>query len=247
MSPRDRRERSVLAAARNSAEWCDSLCGTHGIRGRFDSDAWITPRRTPRLYPDAITLDPAADAGSILERIDLTSPGASIKDSFATLDLSPLGFRVVREAEWIQREPSPAGMTEPRDRTWTAIETADDLVVWEAAWHVDGAPEGLFRPALQRDPSVTILGGHLDASIVAGAIANRTGRGVIGLSNVFSSVGDLEGAWRGILGYLDATLPGAAVVGYAAGVDLDVAHLLGFRSVGPLRIWVRGSDLAGSV
>jgi hypothetical protein len=233
------RDRSSRAAARNNAEWCDTLCSTHGIAGRFDPDAWVNSHRTPHYYPDAVTLDPAAVAGSILGRIDTTSPGCSIKDSFATLDLSPFGFEVVHAAEWIYRDPPSSRIPGPRDMSWIAIETADELVAWEAAWDVDGAPGGLFRPALLRDPSVMVLGGYVDGSIIAGAIANRTGRELVGLSNVFTKDLDLDRAWSGSLDYLDAALPGSAIVGYASGADLAVALRRGFQSVGALRIWLK--------
>lgn len=199
----------------------------------------MDPHRTPRYYPDAVTLDPAVFAGSILGRIDTTSPGCSIKDSFATLDLGPFGFKVVHEAEWIYREPPSAQMIGPRDMTWIAIETADELAAWEAAWDVDGASDRLFRPVLLHDPSVTIIGGYVDGSIVAGAIANRTGQELVGLSNVFTKDGDLDRAWSGSIGFLDTALPGLAIVGYAAGADLSVALRRGFLSVGALRIWLQ--------
>ena len=122
---------------------------------------------------------------------------------------------------------------------WIAIKTRDELVAWEAAWDVDGAADGLFRPALLRDPSVTILGGYVDGSIVAGAIANRTGCEIVGLSNVFTKVEDVDRAWSGSLEYLGTALPGSAIVGYASGVDLSVALRRGFQSVGALRIWLK--------
>jgi len=225
------RDRSSRAAARNNAEWCDTLCRTHGIEGRFDPDVWVAPRRTPRYNPDAVTLDPAAVAGSILERID-ASPGCSIKDSFAALDMGPYGFQIVREAEWIYREPTSSRVSGPSGMRWIAVETADELLAWAAAWDVDGAPAGLFRPALLRDPSVMVLGGYVEGSIVAGAIANRSGRELAGLSNVFAKDEDLDRAWRGTLDYLDSALPGSAIVGYASGADLAVALRLGFQSVG---------------
>ena len=233
------RDRSRRAAARNNAEWCDSLCRTHGIPGRFDLDAWVNPHRAPRFYPDAVTLDPAADAGSILGRVDTSSPGCSIKDSFATLELGPFGFRVLHEAEWIYREPPSSRIARPRDMRWIAIATADELGAWEAAWDADGATAGLFRPALLRDPTVTVLGGYLGGSIVAGAIANRTGSELVGLSNVFTTDEDPDGAWSGSLDYLDTALPGLAIVGYESGADLSAAHRNGFASVGALRIWLK--------
>ena len=92
----------VQVAARNNAELCDLVCGAHGVTGVFSADAWTSTFRTPPFYPDAVTLDPAVDALGLLERID-GSQGASVKDSFATLDLGAHGFRVLFGAEWIFR------------------------------------------------------------------------------------------------------------------------------------------------
>ncbi len=144
------RGRASRAAARNNAEWCDTLCSTHGVAGDTRPRRLGEPTSHATQLPDAVTLDPAAVDGSILGRIDTTSPGCSIKDSFATLDLGPFGFEVVHEAESIYRDPPSSRITGPRDMRWTAIETADGLRAWEAAWDVDGDPDRLFRPALLR-------------------------------------------------------------------------------------------------
>lgn len=213
------------------------MCRTHGVPGRFDPDAWVNPRRAPPYYPDAVTLAPTASGPSLLERIDTIAPDCSIKDSFATLDLGPFGFSVVHEADWICREPQASAPAPSAGVRWIALQTATDLSAWASAWDGHGAPDGLFRPALLRDPSVTILGGFVDGSVVAGAIANRTGDDIVGLSNVFASDGDLEGAWSGSLGYLATAFPAPTIVGYATGQALAIAHRRGFRSAGLLRVW----------
>jgi hypothetical protein len=215
------------------------MCVAHGIPGRFDRDAWVNPRRTPTYYPDAISLAPSAIAAGILERIDARSPGPSVKDSFSTLELGEFGFRVVHVAEWIYRVPPQAITSGPADVRWSSIDTVEELRAWEAAWAGDATPLDLFRPPLLRDPSVTILAGRADGVIVAGAIANRSGPHLVGLSNVFATDGDPDRAWSGSLAYLDAALPNAAIVGYEAGAALSAAIRGGFRSVGPLRIWLR--------
>jgi hypothetical protein len=227
----------VRIAARNNAEWCDIVCRTHGVPGRFDPDAWVDPRRTPPYYPDAVTLDPAAVGKRILARIDTITAGAFVKDSFATLDLSPFGFEIFHEAEWIRREPRQAPTPSGTAMRWMPLEDDGQLTAWEAAWDAGGADLGLFRPALLREPSVEFLGGSLDGSLVAGAIVNRTGD-VVGLSNLFTTVDDLDDAWSGCLAYLDGAHPGSAVVGYEAGEDLAAAHRTGFGSVGALRVWL---------
>ena len=87
-------------AAANNAAWCDAFCRTHGVVGRFERDAWVSPQRTPPLYPDAVTLVEDADEHALLAAID-TGPGCSIKDSFARLDLEHAGFEPLLHAQWL--------------------------------------------------------------------------------------------------------------------------------------------------
>ncbi len=92
----------VADAARVNARWCDTVCRAHGFAGTFTRHVWKSARRTPPLYPDAVTLTPDVTVPEVLEGIE-TSPGCSVKDSFGRLDLSQAGFEVLVEAEWIAR------------------------------------------------------------------------------------------------------------------------------------------------
>ncbi|MEV0594543.1 hypothetical protein [Nonomuraea cavernae] len=124
---------SVVEAARNNAEWCEAVCRTHGIAGTFGSRAWTSPVRTPLYYPDAVTLSPDATAGDVLDAVD-QGPGASVKDSFATLDLRPAGFEVLFEAQWIHRPAPHRKATDGRTERRPGQETGRGLVevvVWE--------------------------------------------------------------------------------------------------------------------
>src|SRR5271168_1742973 len=89
------------AAARNNAAWCASVCRSHGIAGTFGETAWWSSRRTPPYYPDAITLRHDAAPAHFLSGIDTTSPGCSVKNSFAALDLASSGFAELFTAQWI--------------------------------------------------------------------------------------------------------------------------------------------------
>jgi len=112
-----------------------------------------------------------------------------------------------------------------------------DLASWTGSTS-GGAGGDLFRPALLRDPTVTFIGGYDGRAIVAGAVLNRT-EDVIGISNVFTTRGDLDSTWRGCLVYVDCAAPGAGIVGYESGDELAAAHRQGSESVAPLRIWLR--------
>ncbi|MFD6683633.1 hypothetical protein [Micromonospora parva] len=220
------REDVRVAAARNNAEWCDIVCGSHGLPGRTDADAWSVPRRSPQWYPDAVTLRPGVDAEALLARLD-AGPGASVKDSFADLDLSGYGFRVLFDAQWIQRQPAPPPADAPLDR----VSTPDDLASWAAA-HGGGT---LFRPALLADPRVLVLARHDDRGVLTGG-AVLSGDGPYGVSNLFARTGTAHDVWRAVC----ATVPDAPLVGYETTEDLSPALRAGFTTTGPLRVWSHG-------
>ncbi|MFH8571106.1 hypothetical protein [Streptomyces sp. NPDC017993] len=242
------RDRWVRIAARNNAAWCDAVCRAHGVPGSFDDRAWAGARRTPPLYPDAVTLTPEASAADVLPRVDTRSPGCSVKDSFACLDLASAGFEVLFEAQWIHR---PAGTPAPvADVHWDVVHDGDELAAWTAAWRGEpaadgqdgngerGADDGPFRSGLLADAGTSFLWGRRGDAVVAGAVASREGS-VVGLSNVFAADGDPRGAWAGALATVASRWAGPAVVGYESGADLEAAVSHGCLPIGPLRVWWR--------
>ncbi|WP_431897298.1 hypothetical protein [Micromonospora haikouensis] len=235
-------------AARDNADWCDLVGRAHGLAGARDTDAWSVPRRSPPWYPDAVTLRPGVDAARLLARID-AGPGASVKDSFADLDLAPHGFRVLFAAEWIHRPPAGPPATRlvappltPPGTPLVALPGAGPTALAPvtsarglAAWSAAAGSEALHRPALLADPRVTILARRAgDGAVTAGAVLTDCGPAV-GVSNVFAADGDLAGVWRGVV----AACPGRPLVGYESGGGLPPAEEAGFRRVGPLRVWLR--------
>lgn len=251
----------LTAVARNNAEWCASVCRSHGIAGAFGEAAWWSSRRTPPYYPDAVTLRSDAVPADFLSRIDTASAGCSVKDSFGTLDLSAHGFVELFEARWIHRPaelpapPVPGLRTEP-------VRTTAQLHAWQSAWHGDGEAPDVFRPALLSDPSVRVVrvlsgpsgpsgtsglsgpsadGGEDGDELSGGAVLNL-GAGLVGLSNVFAVDGaDTAAVRSAALAAAADAFPGLPVVGYEHGDDLAAALAGGFSALGPLRIWLRNS------
>ena len=215
----------AMPAARNNAEWCDLVCRTHGIETAFTPHVWVALHRSPPFYPDAVTLSPLASVDEVLSRID-TSAGCSVKDSFATLDLTKHGFRVLFEAEWIHR-PAAAPSRAPM---WTLLRKASDLQAWEAG--------DVLLPALLDNTDVAVMAYYRGDTVVSGAIANRTGR-IIGLSNVFTTTADIDGTWAGAVNAVAVHFPGLQVVGYEHGDALAAARRAGFAGTGPLRVWTK--------
>jgi TDG/mug DNA glycosylase family protein len=129
----------TAAAALGNAKWCRSQSSP----GRFTDMAWTTRTRTPEFYPDAVTLHPAAAADDVLPFID-NGPGASVKDSFATLDLSPHGFEVLFDATWIRGDfPTKGGFD------WFRGDELQELL---AAGATPIAPLRIWQKRLPRRP-----------------------------------------------------------------------------------------------
>ncbi|WP_369144118.1 hypothetical protein [Streptomyces sp. R44] len=223
-------------AVRNNAEWCQSMCRAHGLTGTFGPRAWTSAARTPLYYPDAVTLTEDAEAGDFLAGIDRTA-WASVKDSYARVDLEPEGFQVIVDAQWIAR---PAGLPTPAaPGDWRPVRTPAELAAWALAWSGDDAGDAaLFRPELLADPATTIVAGRTeDGRILGGAVLSASAR-VTGVSNLFTGEGaDPAAIWAGVLASAPSDRP---VVGYESGEDLAAARAAGFRELGALRVWLNG-------
>ncbi|MFD4247583.1 hypothetical protein ACFWP3_39265 [Streptomyces sp. NPDC058525] len=228
----------VQAAARNNADWCAAMSRSHGLVGEFGAQDWTAPARTPLYYPDAVTLVPGAHPAVLAARIDTTTPGASVKDSFADLDLTEAGFHVLFEAQWIHRQASAP--TVASDLDWDVASAPDTLRAWAHAWDNGDGNADLFRPELLRDPSTFVLAGRSpDGAVTAGAVAYRSDQ-VVGITNVFALDGGTDTAWPVVLDAVHCLFPTLPVVGYEHGEALAAAVRQGFEPVGPLRIWLHG-------
>lgn len=221
-------------AARNNATWCAAVCASHGIETVFGADAWTSPTRTPPLYPDAVTLAPGVDADRLLAPIDDT-PGCTVKDSYAELDLADRGWRVLFDAEWIIRRVTTATVPTTGAAAWMPVGPAD-VDAWQRAWRGDGQPMDLFRPRLL-DDDVVLIARRVGGRTVAGAALNRAA-GVVGISNVFGPPGSELDTWRDCIHATGTVFPGSAMVGYESGDARAVALNNGFESIGPLRVWI---------
>jgi hypothetical protein len=220
----------IALAARNNAEWCDAVTRSWGGHGRFEADLWINPGEAPPLYPNAVTLTPTETApAAIAAALD----GFAVKDSFAALDLAPLGFSPLFEATWIWREPDPVAEADG-GADWRILRDTASLGRWAAAWRGDDTGPSPFRPTLLYERDHAFIAGTVAGQIVAGCVASRS-EAVVGISNGFGP-GVLG---RGCLAAVQAFAPGRPVVGYEAGEALEAMKSLGFQALGPLRVWLR--------
>jgi hypothetical protein len=175
------------------------------------------------------TLSPSARSNDVFDCL-IAGPGCSVKDSFATVDLSAGGLDVLFEATWFYSRPAPA---RGRPTDWTVIKSDAELDDWLcAAGDEVAVPAGALR-----EEGVTVLASEENHQIVAGAIAHRSGS-VVGVSNVFGDAAADPITWRSIAVVLADVFPGFALVGYEAGESLTAARRGGFEELGPLRVWL---------
>ena len=122
----------------NNLGWYEAVLRTHGVSGAITRGVWTCRQQVPPYYSNAITVD-SSDAAVQTEVLrdlatDLVRP-FSVKDSFAVLELAPLGPRPLFDAEWIWRDPSSSPPEdERRDVEWRRVATNEELDHWEAAW-----------------------------------------------------------------------------------------------------------------
>jgi hypothetical protein len=226
LTTRQRPDIRLLAAVENNAQWCHLVCKSFGIPTAMRPSMWVALQRSPPLYPDLVTRLPSVTADAVMHAL-VPAAGCSVKDSFATLALEPHGFDILFEARWIYRQPEADGKI--TRTSWTVVR---DPQTWSRA-----AGDAVNVPsAALHDPSVRVLGAKRAGDMVAGAIANRSGR-VVGISNVFgTTVADPE-TWAGIARAVTREFPSLPIVGYQQGDAVQAALASGFEAIGPLRVW----------
>jgi len=221
----------------NNAAWCDVVCRAHGNPGTFLGDAWLNRGQNPRYYPNVITLSRGAGRLRVAELLERTSaPAPSVKDSFGTLDPGDAGCALLFRAEWIVHTAASNEPAGDSALTWATITTEAELAAWEASWTDDAGAPRTFLPVLLREPAVTFWAGRRGDEVVAGGITFAS-HDVVSVSNTFFSEG---AALRGLVRAVADRSEGAPIVGYEHGEALRAAVAVGFRSLGPLAVWVRG-------
>jgi hypothetical protein len=156
------------------------------------------------------------------------------------LDLSTIGMRRLFDAEWVWMDLEPSRRTVKQPERWGKVESVTDLAHWQAAWRGNDPPltSPVFLPSLLDDPSITILAAWHGTAIVAGCILNRDSFNIVGLSNFFVTEASRDRYLAAAVDQAVEFAPGSMLVGYDSGEDLMRMHACGFRSAGPLCVWV---------
>ena len=235
----------LAAAVEDNVGWVSTVARVLGIGQAQVGGVWAAGAATPDGYPEAVTAVPGVAAGDVLAALPRGAAVRSVKDSFADVDLTRHGFGVLVEGRWTGHPP-PA--PDPgAAAAWSPVGDPLALDAWRAARLRAGAPVAAFVPALLTEPGVTLLARGAPDAPDAWAVATRRTRGDDGPVVGVSSVGTRhpsEQVWPGLLAALAALAPGAPVVGWEEGADLDAALGAGFVALGPLRVWVEGAGRA---
>jgi hypothetical protein len=224
------KQRLELAICDN-VELCAAVCRTHGIASRVEDGFWRTLAPAPPFYPDLITTGVEVPSDRVAEVL-VERGDASVKDSFAALDLAQFGFEVLFRAEWIWLQPGSSAAASDFD--WRPITTPGELEEWRAAH----GSAGSILPALLPEAGLTVLLGRGTPGSVIGAVISDLA-GVIGVSNVFSNGLTSDAVWRELVTHLRVSWPELPVVGYESGDELAAATSVGFEPIGPLQVWIK--------
>ncbi len=242
--------RSELAVL-NNVQWYEAVFAAHGLPFETHPLVWLSHQTPPPFHSNLVVLSKDATQAQVeafIHHIASTPrPGGwSLKDSYACLDLVPLGFSQLFEANWIWRDaPASGALDAPSHLVWSRVSTAAGLLEWESAWAGDA--NDLSAPGVRRqfpeqlllDRRVAFLAGRAQGEVVAGGILNQS-PGVVGVSNVFARPSVAPGVWPAVVQCAAKEFPGVPLVGYERGADLEAAQQVGFVPIGALRVWWRG-------
>lgn len=220
------------SAIRNNIIWCEKVSEMHGGIHITKDNVWGLTTKAQKFYLDVITTNKAVTAQEVVEFIG-NREILSIKDSFSNLDMSLLGYKILFEAEWICHAPISVQVSITSD--WHTIQTEEEVVNWTTACEL----EGIITADILRHPDVKIFkkGVFNDEK---GFIVNQ-GAKVIGISNVFSKDGNNKEYWSEIPQIVSTRFLRLPLVGYEHGGGLKAALKSGWKSIGPLRVWIKNN------
>ncbi|WP_428642611.1 hypothetical protein [Roseibium sp.] len=226
------------ACAHNNALWCDAVLKTAGARTRFRPGFWQAEDRILPLYPGLVTLSaqPGTDFYTALESLP---PNAAVKDSFASLNLGPLGFQKLFSGTWLFR-PAQSATRPPHGAGWHKVTHVDGLKKWLAAWNADEELHHILSAKLLDMNAVDFAAIYKEDGIRAGAIFNAGPKlgpsEVLGLSNVFSRKNWLYAGLHDLL----EPFPHRQICTYETDDGLlPVYRQLGFEDCGRLGVWLK--------
>lgn len=239
----------VELATLNNIHWHHAMFKAHGLASETDAVAWYSLETPPPFHSNLVVLAEDAIQADIevrLRRVDerRVTNGWGLKDSYARLDLHPLGFQTLFSASWLWlAHTTQAAAPHPNaEVAWMRIDTIAGLAEWERAWacapqNRDETPAPRqFPSSLLQNPDLLFFAGWSQGRIVAGGVANRS-PDAVGLSNLFVRTDPPCNIWPVLIRWAREAFPRLPLVGYERGDPLELALQAGFSEVGRLRVW----------
>jgi hypothetical protein len=229
----------IAQMAANNAAWIEMAVSALGIGGEFTPVLWQNVHDMPPIFPNADTLGgTVSDKLAAIEQLVAarSEKVVTVKDSWAQLDLTVLGFEILFEAQWLYRDTqslaSSAGelQIEP-------ITTAKGLREFALACNGPNIPDDVYSPKLLKNADVIWLAGKQDDRIVAGVTAVRA-QGLNGINNVFGAADTHK---QQMIAAAVNAFPGQPACGYEGDGNIAPYLPLGFEIAGDLRVWLRHS------
>jgi GNAT superfamily N-acetyltransferase len=239
---------TVAQAAANLADWHHASVLALGWRPQAGGGWWTCPLPGPTIYHAAISLRPRARLRRLRALIDDDdSRYVSVCDSFADLDLTPLGRRRHTTGAWFARPPSrllaslPAG---PTELTIATVTSPEQLGMFETAMvRAFEVPMLIGRfdvhaPAILDDPAMTSLIGRVDGEPACVAMTYETADviGVYGVGTVPSHRG--HGYATALMTHLLHRFGDRPVILQPTPVAESLYARLGFTEIGRFVHWV---------
>ena len=230
-------------ALNNNHGLYQAIFNHYNIHLHIEDSVAYTEKQVPPLYSNLVTRSETWRPDDHLKKIDRKYEAEnwrewSIKDSFRVLDLAIYGFAKLFDAQWIYLERRNFKPIHSNHCHYQFIEAEKDLLDWRLAWNMDASlGNKIFNAKLLDDPNVHFVARHDREKMVSGCFTNKTD-GVLGISNFFSSDSTIL-QWSGIVSYLLTQFSDHVIVGYEREKLVDEVALLGFETIGNLRVWLK--------
>jgi GNAT superfamily N-acetyltransferase len=171
----------IARAAANNIHQSEAVLEALGSRGKFTDDLWTNPHLWNIPYANGGTLSVGGDEQRQLDEIAQLTSGRPagvatyVMDSWAVLDLTPLGYEIHFTDEWyVLRKPVTDGGQSGGERVRPIVHP-DDLAEFDRASVLgfdvalpSDPPGHTFAPSLLDDGRFQFLGLYVDGALASG-------------------------------------------------------------------------------
>lgn len=223
-------------AIENNVSWCDLIFRTNDQKTDLYPQYWINRGIQIPYYPDFITRTPSLSF-QVHDTIKKLPVGSYIKDSFATLDLTTLGYDKLFKNTWLTWCPESnqqIGSDHSPDNSIETIKSPKHLAKWMTTWEPEGKTASLiFHPKLLLNSDIKFVAVVVENKVIAGAVFNINPVGTVGISNLFGNKNNQQK----IISFTIRSYPEHTIVTYGSDNEIAMYQKLGFVTAGALTVW----------